>query len=110
MITATESNLAIDVLRSEQPVLLVLWAPWCKPCAEVDRALEELAPALEGRVLLAKANVDQCRSLLARLGVLFLPTFILFIGGHEAGRLSGVPTLTELHQLAALADGGCTAQ
>ena len=105
MISVTDANFEADVLRAELPVLLDIWAPWCKPCAGVDRALEKLAPEFEGKLLLAKANVAECRSLPKRLGVLFLPTLILFVGGNEAGRVSGIPTRTELRELAQLNEG-----
>jgi thioredoxin 1 len=103
MITVTDMNFEADVRRAELPVLLDLWAPWCKPCVEVDRVLDELATDFEGKLLLAKANVADCRSLPRRLGVLFVPTLILFVGGNEAGRTSGVPTRSELLELTQLA-------
>jgi thioredoxin 1 len=106
MITVTDTNFEADVLRAELPVLLDIWAPSCKPCAEVDRLLEKLAPEFEGKLLLAEANVSECRSLPTRLGVVFLPTLILFVGGREMGRMLGAPTRSELLGLTELGNRG----
>ena len=103
MITVTDGNFEADVRRAKLPVLLDFWATWCQPCGALASELETLAPQVEGKLLIAKANVAECRSLPKRLGVLFVPTLILFVGGSEVGRISGIPSHAELDDLVMLA-------
>lgn len=108
MLTLTDANFEADVLRAQQPVLLDVWAPWCEPCGEVASALERLSDKPMGGVVLAKASLDDCRSLPRRLGVSVVPTLILFAAGEERKRIVGVPTDQDLLELAELA-GTCEA-
>ena len=103
MITVTDANFEADVRRAKLPVLVDFWAPWCQPCGALASELERLAPQVEGKLLIAKANLAECRSLPKRLGVLFLPTLILFVGGNEVGRIPGAPSRGELTDLVTLA-------
>jgi len=103
MIAVTDANFEADVRRAKLPVLVDFWAPWCHPCFALARELETLAPLVEGKLLIAKANLAECRSLPKRLGVLFLPTLILFVGGNEVGRIPRVPSRGELTDLLARA-------
>jgi thioredoxin len=103
MITLTDANFEADVRRAKLPVLIDFWAPWCQPCGALASELETLAPQVAGKLLIAKANLAECRSLPKRLGVLLLPTLILFVGGNEVGRISGAPSHAELNGLVTLA-------
>jgi thioredoxin 1 len=67
-----------EVLRSEQPVVVDFWAPWCAPCRAITPILEALAEELDGRVVFAKINVDEHPRAATRYGVLALPTVIVF--------------------------------
>src|SRR5262249_33129151 len=58
-ITITDRNFAAEVERSQLPVLLDLWAPWCGPCQTIAPALEELAIEMAGRLRVGKLNVDE---------------------------------------------------
>lgn len=102
MVIVTDANFEADVCRAALPVLLHVWASRCKASVHVRHELEKLAPSVAGKVRIAAANLADCRSLPKRLGILFLPTLILFVNGGEAARLSGVPTPDELADLVAL--------
>jgi len=77
------------VLRSELPVVVDFWAPWCGPCKALSPVLDDLAQSYGGRVLVAKMNVDENKMVPARFGIRGLPALLLFKEGKVKGTLSG---------------------
>jgi thioredoxin len=78
-----------DILKSEQPVLVDFWAPWCGPCRTVAPIMDELADKYQGKLKVAKLNVDEASQVAMKYGVTSIPTFILFKGGAVADRMLG---------------------
>jgi thioredoxin 2 len=85
----TEANFRREIERSEIPVLVDFWAPWCGPCKMMAPAFEKAAVSLEPRVRLAKLNTDEAQEIAGQLGIRSIPTMILFHGGEEIARHSG---------------------
>jgi len=92
ILTLTDDNFETEVKKATLPVLVDFWAPWCGPCKAVGPILEELAAEYDGRLVIAKLNVDENQALPARFEVRSIPNLVLLKGGVEAGRIVGART------------------
>jgi thioredoxin 1 len=94
-----EANMTIDikdeafeneVLKSNVPVLVDFWAPWCGPCIMAAPVLDKIANDYQGKLKVCKINVDEQRDTAIKYGIMSIPTMNIFKNGQVVGRITGV--------------------
>lgn len=98
-INLTQTTYDGEVLKSDVPVLIDFWAPWCGPCRMVGPVIEEIAQEYEGRIKVCKVNVDEEGALAAQNAIVSIPTVILFVNGKQVGKLVGARSFDDYADL-----------
>ena len=97
MLELTDGSFEEQVLKSERPVVVDFWAPWCGPCKAVEPVLADLAEAYS-EIEFAKMNIDEHPLTASRFGVLAIPTAILFEGGEARETVVGARSKSQYEQ------------
>ena len=92
----SDSSFENDVLKSDKPVLVDYWAEWCGPCKMIAPILDEVSAAYQGKLQVAKMNVDENRDIPAKFGIRGIPTLMLFKGGELAATKVGAMSKAQL--------------
>jgi thioredoxin 1 len=92
----TDDNFGAEVLQSEVPVLVDYWAEWCGPCKSIAPVLEAVAKEYNGRLKIAKINVDENQTMPARFGIRGIPTLMLFKNGNVEATKVGALSKSQL--------------
>jgi len=91
IVHVTDDNFEDEVLHSSEPVLVDYWAEWCGPCKMIAPVLDEICGEYDGRVKIAKLNIDDNPNTPPRYGIRGIPTLMLFKGGEvEATKVGAV--------------------
>jgi thioredoxin 1 len=97
-LSLTDAQFKSEVLESKVPVLVDFWATWCAPCIAMEPALEELAQQHQGKLKVAKVNIEQNTITAQQFGVRSLPNFLLFNGGRVVGQIAGAVSRQKLSE------------
>jgi len=92
----TDATFEADVLKSGTPVLVDYWAEWCGPCKMIAPILDEISSTYEGKLQIAKMNVDENRDIPAKFGIRGIPTLMLFKGGQLSATKVGAMSKAQL--------------
>lgn len=96
MLELNDRNFTDEVLKSNLPVCVDFWAPWCSPCKMIAPLIEELAQVYNGKIKFGKVNVDENPRTPSQYGIMAIPTLIFFKDGQITDQISGVLSKPEL--------------
>ncbi len=97
-IIITESNFSQEVLKSDIPVLVDFWAPWCGPCKMLSPVIDELAKDYAGKVKICKVNTDENMNLSSQFQITSIPCLIIFKNGKPVNKIVGFRPKNDIKQ------------
>ncbi|GFM33873.1 thioredoxin [Desulfovibrio subterraneus] len=98
-VQVTDSNFEAEILKSNIPALVDFWAPWCGPCRAMGPVIDELAAEFEGKVRIAKMNVDENPATPSKYGIRAIPTIILFKNGEVVEQITGAVSKSSIKDM-----------
>jgi thioredoxin 1 len=98
MLEVEDGNFEAEVLKSDKPVLVDFWAPWCGPCKAIAPLVEELSKSYGDKIKFTKCNVDNNPVTPAKYGIKAIPTLIFFKAGNVANQITGMVAKSKLEE------------
>lgn len=98
IVHVNDASFEQDVLKAEGPVLVDFWAAWCGPCKMIAPVLDELAKEYEGKITIAKMDVDANKETPAKFGIRGIPTLIVFKDSEKVGEKVGALSKAQLKE------------
>ncbi|NIP39075.1 MAG: thioredoxin [Candidatus Dadabacteria bacterium] len=95
----SDDNFESEVIKSDLPVLVDFWAPWCGPCRIIAPVVEELSESLAGKLKVGKLNVDDNQQVSMKFGIRSIPTLLVFKNGEVAEQIIGAVPKTEIERV-----------
>jgi thioredoxin 1 len=89
VLAVNNQNFEQEVLKSEVPVLVDFWAPWCGPCRMIAPHVDAIAAELTGKLKVVKLNTDEAADVAGRYGIMSIPTLMVFKGGQVVEQMVG---------------------
>jgi thioredoxin 1 len=89
VVEVTDATFETEVIRADKPVLVDFWAPWCGPCKAIGPVLSEIANERESEVKIVKVNIDDNQEYAFKLGVMSIPTLVVFKDGEPVDKIVG---------------------
>jgi thioredoxin 1 len=96
IVHTSDANFQNDVLGSDVPVLVDYWAEWCGPCKMIAPILDEIAGDYQGKLKIAKVNVDENQQVTQKYGIRSIPTLMIFKGGSVQAQKVGAMSKSQL--------------
>ena len=90
IIDVNMDNFEEEVLKSDVPVLVDLWAPWCAPCKAIGTTVSEIDEEYNGKLKVVKLNIDQSPELATKYNIMSIPTLLIFKDGQVDGQIIGL--------------------
>ena len=98
ILEVSDANFDSEIVNSDIPSMVDFWAEWCGPCKKVGPVIEELAAEYNGKIKIAKMDVDSNRQTPAKFGIRNIPTLILFKGGKVVNTIVGAQPKTSIEE------------
>jgi thioredoxin 1 len=95
-VKVTDASFETEVLKSSEPVVVDFWAEWCAPCRMIGPALEEIAGEMNGKVKIAKVNVDENQKIASQYNIRSIPALLIFKDGKLVDQTAGARPKGEL--------------
>ena len=99
IVELSDSSFEGEVIKSDKPVLVDFWAPWCGPCRILAPIVEEIAESYTGKLKVGKLNVDDNQEITMRYRIRSIPTLILFKNGQALDQIIGAVPKTEIEKV-----------